>query len=102
MRGDQQELLARLIKEYIGRHRAELAEQDWAEIQRAGLAGVHFGWAGGLDPGEGHYYRIQGPTFLMEYDNTQNDANHIHTVWRDFDGDWGRDTLREHHEASPH
>ena len=57
----------------------------------------------GLGPtherGEKHYYRIQGPTFLVEYDNTQNDGNHIHSVWRDFQGDFGRDLLREHIRA---
>ncbi|MEX2467161.1 MAG: DUF3500 domain-containing protein, partial [Gemmatimonadota bacterium] len=43
-----------------------------------------------------HYYRVQGPTFLIEYDNTQNGANHIHSVWREFEGDFGRDLLRDH------
>ena len=50
--------------------------------------------------GEAHYYRIQGPSFLVEYDNTQSDANHVHTVWRDFDGDFGRDLLREHYRSA--
>jgi hypothetical protein len=62
----------------------------------AGWDKVHFAWAGGLEKGQGHYYRIQGPTFLVEYDNTQNNANHIHTAWRDFNGDFGRDVLAEH------
>ena len=57
---------------------------------------VAFAWAGETEKGKKHYYRIQGPTFLIEYDNTQNDGNHIHSVWRDFNGDFGRDLLREH------
>jgi len=63
---------------------------------------TRFGWAGSLEPGRPHYYRIQGSGFLIEYDNVQNGANHIHTVGRDFDGDFGRDLLREHHRAEPH
>ena len=64
--------------------------------------GMHFAWAGGFEPGEGHYYRIQTPDFLFEYDNTQNGANHIHAVWRQFEGDFGADLLRRHYETSPH
>jgi hypothetical protein len=55
-----------------------------------------FAWAGGVDPGQGHHYRVQGPRLLVEYDNTQRDANHVHTVWRDPDGDFGDDVLRQH------
>jgi hypothetical protein len=60
-----------------------------------GIEKVRFGWAGGTKPGEAYYYRIQGPTFLMEAANTQNNANHIHATWRSFDGDFGRDLLGE-------
>ena len=63
---------------------------------------MHFAWAGGTNPGEGNYYRVQGPTFLLEFDNTQNNAKHIHTVWRDFQGDFGEDLLRRHYEQVPH
>jgi hypothetical protein len=59
-------------------------------------------WAGALEAGQGHYYRIQGPTFLVEFDNTQNNGNHIHSVWRDFSGDFGRDLLREHLRSVAH
>ena len=55
-----------------------------------------------IEAKKGHYYRVQGPTFLMEYDNTQNDANHIHAVWRDFDHDFGDDLLRQHYEQVAH
>jgi hypothetical protein len=57
---------------------------------------------GGIARGQGHYYRIQGRSFLIEYDNTQDGANHIHCVWRDFQGDWGADALAEHYRSAPH
>jgi hypothetical protein len=57
---------------------------------------------GSTEVNQGHYYRIQGPTFLIEYDNTQNNANHVHSVWRDFKGDFGMDLLALHYQASPH
>lgn len=95
----QRAALVELISAYTGRHRAELAAADWEKIRQAGLDQVHFGWAGSLKLGEAFYYRVQSPTFLLECANTQNDANHIHTVWRDFDGDFGRDLLLEHMES---
>ena len=73
-----------------------------AEIRRAGVEEIHFGWAGGDEFGEPHYYRVQGPTFLIEYDNRQNGANHIHSVWRDLTGDFGQDLLSQHYALSPH
>jgi uncharacterized protein DUF3500 len=97
---DQQELLDMLLKVYLGRMPDDVADAKWRTIQREGMAQVFFAWAGSLREGEGHYYRIQGKSFLVEYDNTQNDANHIHTVWRDFNGDFGRDLLREHNQDS--
>jgi hypothetical protein len=98
----QQETLAALIKEYLGRNRAEVAATDWAKIEAAGWRKIHFAWAGGLEPGTGHYYRVQGESFLFEYDNTQNNANHIHTVWRDREIDFGADLLQQHYEQTPH
>jgi hypothetical protein len=71
-----------------------------ATIDKAGLDSLRFAWLGSTTKGERHYYRIQGPTFLVEYDNTQNNANHIHCVWRDFNGDFGRDLLAEHYRES--
>jgi len=92
----QKELAVRLAREYLGRLRGELADADFARIEKAGIDSIHFAWAGGLQRGARHYYRLQGPTFIFEYDNTQNDANHIHAVWREFQGDFGRDVLARH------
>jgi len=102
MTEDQADLLMRLVEEYAYRIRTELADLELAEVRRAGVEEIHFGWAGGSEPGEPHYYRIQGPTFLIEYDNRQNGANHIHSVWRDLTGDFGDDLLAEHYAGSPH
>jgi hypothetical protein len=96
----QRAQLVRLIKEYLGRHRPDLAALDWERLERAGLDRIHFTWAGGTERGQGHYYRVQGGTFVLEYDNTQNGANHVHTVWRDFDRDFGADLLKQHYRKS--
>jgi hypothetical protein len=91
-----------LVKVYVNRLRGDLADMDLRKIEKAGWEKVYFAWAGGVEKGEPHYYRVQGPTFLIEYDNTQNDANHIHAVWRDFDNDFGEDLLRKHYQETPH
>ncbi len=91
-----QQMLVELIKEYINRHRAIVAKEDWAKIEKGGLEKIRFSWAGSTKQFEPHYYRVQGPSFLLEYANTQNGANHVHATWRDFNGDFGRDLLREH------
>jgi hypothetical protein len=91
----QREGLMKLITEYADRHRPELEKDRLAEITRD-FANMRFGWAGGIEPGQAYYYRIQGADFLVEVANVQNDANHIHTVWRDRAGDFGRDVLGEH------
>jgi len=96
----QLELLVGLIAEYASVLPDEIASQRMGTIGRSSWDRIYFGWAGGLEAGQPHYYRIQGPDFLIEYDNVQNGANHIHTVWRDFDGDFGRDLLREHYDAA--
>jgi hypothetical protein len=93
----QKKALLELITEYTGRHRKDLADADMAKIEKAGIDKIRFGWAGGTKRGEAWYYRVQGPTFLMEAANTQNNANHIHATWRDFEGDFGRDILSEHY-----
>ena len=79
----------------------EVARSRQEQIHSAG-DDLYFAWAGGVERGQPHYYRIQSPRFLVEYDNTQNNANHIHSVWRDFDGDFGRDLLKDHYSSSHH
>jgi hypothetical protein len=98
MKPEQQEILMKLVREFAENLRGELAEGDLEKIRKAGPEKIHFSWQGSVDPGKGHYYRIQGPTFLVEYDNTQNNANHIHSVWRDYAGDFGEDLLKKHLE----
>ena len=92
----QVDLLTALLEEYAGNMPADVAAARLEQVRRAGIEKVHFAWAGGITRGQPHYYRVQGPTFLIEYDNTQNNANHIHAVWRNFDGDFGADLLGIH------
>ena len=98
----QQALLHELVRHYFGRVAEPAAEAAWAEVVATGLDEVRFAWAGGAQPGEGHYYSVHGPTFLVEYDNTQDDANHIHSVWRDLRHDWGDDLLARHYAVGHH
>ncbi len=102
LNGEQRALLRALIEVYLGLMSDEIADRRRGELLDAGLDDVTFGWAGSVEEGQPHYYRVQGPTFLIEYDNTQNGANHIHSVWREFDGDFGRDLLREHRARHHH
>jgi hypothetical protein len=95
----QREILTKLVREYLFRHRPDVAETEFAKVmEKTGT--LYFAWAGGLDRGEPHYYRVQGGGFVLEYDNVQNGANHVHSVWRDFDRDFGADVLREHYKAA--
>ena len=93
----QRTRLEALVKLYLSRWRPELAEETFAKIAASGLDKLTFAWAGPIDRSKGRYYRIQGPTFLIEFDNFQNNFNHVHTVVRDFKGDFGHDLLAEHH-----
>ncbi len=92
----QRKGLIQLISEYTGRYRKEFVAADMAKIENAGIDKIRFGWSGSIKPGEAYYYRVQGPTFILEACNIQNNANHVHAVWRDFEGDHGRDILAEH------
>ncbi|MBM4437246.1 MAG: DUF3500 domain-containing protein [Actinobacteria bacterium] len=100
--GAQRERLVRLIRRYVDRASEDLAHNEWRRIEAAGLEAVTFAWAGPEARGHGHYYAVAGPTFVIEYDNTQNDANHIHSVLRSFAGDWGEDLLAAHYHAARH
>lgn len=94
----QVDLLMAVIEEYAHNMPEEIGAARMDAVRKGGLDKIHFAWLGGPDRGQPHYYRIQGPTFLVEYDNTQNNANHIHSVWRDYQGDFGLDVLAAHYQ----
>lgn len=96
----QRDLLRAIVAAYLENHPADAIAGAVGDMKSSDLSKIHFAWAGGLKKGDPHYFRVQGPTFLLEYANTQNDANHAHAVWRDFDGDFGRDLLKEHIEKA--
>ena len=102
MTHEQVIILNKLIIAYLSSMPGEIANSRMKKIASEDMDVIRFGWAGGIVPGKPHYYRVQGKTFLIEFDNTQNNANHIHAVWRDFNGDFGRDLLREHYHNSKH
>lgn len=102
MTAEQRGMLLALIEEYASAQPKAQAAQRIDRIKAAGFEKVKFAWMGPIQKGALHYYRVQGPTFLIEYDNTQNGGNHVHAVWRDFDGDFGVDLLEEHYRNSPH
>ena len=86
----QRDLLAGLLRQYLGRLPGPVADLQAGRVLGEGLEAVHFGWAGSPEPGQPHYYRLQGPRLHIEYDNVQNGANHVHSVWRDPEGDFGQ------------
>lgn len=96
----QQKILESIIREYLEKSRPEVANAEWERIAKGELKELRFSWVGGTEVGAPHYYRIQGTSFLVEYDNTQNGANHPHAVWRDRNRDFGADLLKEHHSKS--
>jgi Protein of unknown function (DUF3500) len=95
----QFDALMALMEEYARNVPGELAERRMAQISKA-ARNIYFAWSGGIKPGDQRYYRIQTPSFLIEFDDTQDNANHIHSVWRDFSGDFGEDLLQQHYAAS--
>tara|TARA_R110001592_G_scaffold688_4_gene3727 strand:+ start:896 stop:1906 length:1011 start_codon:yes stop_codon:yes gene_type:complete len=99
---DQKKLVMDIIYEYASTIPAEQAMKRISKIRKEELDEIRFAWAGATELGKAHYYRIQGKTFMIEFDNSQNNANHIHSVWRDFDGDFGRDLLKEHYNNQKH
>ncbi len=100
MTAGQRQLLDAVVRVYVERLPEAMAEVEWMRLQAADMAAAHFAWAGPVERGGPHYYRVQSTTFLAEYDNTQNDANHVHAVWRDLTNDFGDDVLRRHYQQS--
>ncbi len=97
MSKSQRQILDRLLQVYVRNYQLGFSNKLMAKIEKAGIDNLSFAWAGALTPGTGTYYRIQGPMLLIEYDNTQNDANHVHTAIRDLTNDFAEDILREHY-----
>jgi hypothetical protein len=97
---DQRQHVMALLSEVGHNLQQEFARAQIERMLATGLEGFHFAWAGPATPGEGHYYRLHSPTTLIEYDNTQSDANHVHFVWRDLENDFGVDLLRQHYDGS--
>ncbi len=98
----QRAQLDRLIQEYVGNMDEEAASRWTKRVADGSDDELFFAWAGPMEVGARHYYRVHSPDFLIEYDNTQNDANHVHSVWRDLNDDFGGDLLREHYEQAAH
>jgi hypothetical protein len=99
MTSNQFDALVALVEEYAHNVPDELAKHRMEQLNQAGR-NIFFAWAGGTKPGNPHYYRVQTAAFLIEMDDTQDNANHIHSVWRDFEGDFGQDLLKQHYSAS--
>jgi len=95
-------LALRLVETYARNMRSDVADEELRRMRDAGADAVRFAWAGAIDPRRPHYYRLHGPTLLIEYDNSQNNANHIHSVWHDPRNDFGVDLLRAHYESGHH
>ncbi|HKH94303.1 MAG TPA: DUF3500 domain-containing protein [Gemmatimonadaceae bacterium] len=102
MTAKQRAQLRRLLDHYAGRVSATARAHAMRDIEDGGFGELRFAWAGGTEVGQAHYYRVHGPTVLVEYDNQQTNANHIHTVWRDLRHDFGGDLLAEHYKAHKH
>lgn len=104
MTDTQKQIFKKFIALYLDRYHVTLRNQQMAQLEKAGMDNLHFAWMGDTElkmgKGAGHYYRIQGPTLLIEFDNTQNDANHIHTVVRDLTDDFSEDLLQQHYAKS--
>ena len=96
----QRDILVELIRQYVGRLPDDLAAVESARLTDDAIDGIHFVWAGGIEPRQPHYYRLHGPRFLVEYDCVQRGANHIHSVWPDPQADFGRDVLARHYATS--
>ena len=96
----QKRMLITLINELASMQPDIIADARMEAIRSEGLDEIRFVWIGGIERGDPHYFRVQGASFLIEYDNTQNDANHVHLVWRDFAGDFGRDLISVHYQAA--
>jgi Protein of unknown function (DUF3500) len=102
MSSRHRDMLMKLIESYASIMPADIAAERMARMETAGIDKIMFAWSGATEKGQPYQYQVQGPTFLIEHNNTQNNGNHIHAVWRDFNGDFGRDVLAEHMASLAH
>jgi hypothetical protein len=102
MNEQQKKTFMQLLDVFVKNYQLGFGRKLMEKIKKAGIENLSFAWAGSLQPGAGHYYRIQGPMLLIEYDNTQNNANHVHTAVRDLTNDFAEDILREHYQKEHH
>lgn len=101
----QQAILQAIIREFVFNMEYEKAVLEYEKIQKAGLDKIYFGWIGALEEKQGHYYVINGPTFLIEFDNyggPRREANHIHAIWREKGNEYGEDVLKSHYLTDKH
>ncbi len=96
MDAPQRVLVERLLAQFVDDLEPDLAAREWARIRANGIERIRFAWCGGTKPGEPHYWRLHGPHFVIEFDDVQGGANHVHTLWRDLERDFGGDLLRRH------
>ena len=96
MNDTQKDILRNLVNVYVNQVRTDMAQEKLQRLEDEGFDGLHWAWGGPLEQGKEHYYRIHGGNFVVEFDNRQNGANHIHSVWRDVENDFANDVLREH------
>ena len=105
MTAAQRTVLQQLVREYVFNLEYDKATQEWEKIQKAGWTDVYFGWIGAYEEQKPHYFIINGPTFLIEFDNNggpRQRANHIHTIWREKGREYGEDLLKKHYQQEPH
>ena len=96
MNDTQKDILRNLVNVYVNQVRTDMAQEKLQRLEEEGFDGLHWAWGGPVEEGREHYYRIHGGNFVVEFDNRQNGANHIHSVWRDVENDFANDVLREH------
>ena len=102
MNESQRGIVQTMLKQFLSVMPDDLSAHRLNRLREENMDEIRFAYAGAFKLGASHYYRVQGKTFLLELDNSQNNANHIHVVWRDFDGDFGRDIIKAHYETSDH